>query len=65
MQTVLTAKQAAQELLEHIPEKASWDDIMYKMYVRQKIDQGLKDLEEGRVVSHDEARHQLLGNRHV
>lgn len=60
MQTTQTAKQVAKELLDHLPEQASWDDIMYELYVRQKIEQGLKDIEEGRVVSHEEAKRQLL-----
>lgn len=62
MQSAQTAKQAAKELLDHLPEQASWDDIMYELYVRQKIEQGLKDIEEGRIVSHEEAKRQLLGN---
>jgi len=28
----------AEELINHLPENASWDDLMYNIYVRQKIE---------------------------
>ena len=57
-----SAKQAAKQIIDHLPEQASWDDIMYELYVKQKIEEGLKDAEEGRVVSHEEAKRDLFGN---
>jgi predicted transcriptional regulator len=57
-----TAKQAARQIIELLPEQASWDDIMYELYVKQKIENGIKAVEEGRVLSHDEAKKLLLGN---
>lgn len=57
-----TAKQAARQIIEQVPEQASWDDIMYELYVKQKIEKGIKAVEEGRVVSHDEAKKRLLSN---
>lgn len=57
-----TAKQAAQQIIDHVSDQASWDDIMYELYVKQKIETGLNDVEAGRVVSHEEAKTRLLGN---
>lgn len=57
-----TAKQAAQKLLEQVPDQATWDDIMYELYVKQKIEDGLKAVAEGRTVSHEEAKRRLLGD---
>ena len=45
-----TPKEAARQLIDHLPDKASWDDIMYELYVKQKIEEGLKDAAEGRVI---------------
>lgn len=56
-----TAKQVAQKLIEHLPDQASWDDIMYRIYVKQKIEIGLADVRAGRTVSHDEVKAELLG----
>lgn len=57
-----TAKQAARQIIEHLPEQASWDQIMYQLYVKQKIEAGLADVRAGRTVSHDEVKAELLGD---
>ena len=49
----------AQRLVEQLPEQASWDDLMYEIYVRQTVDRGIADADAGRVVSHDEAMRRL------
>ncbi len=57
-----TAKQAARQMIDQVPDQASWDDIMYELYVKQKLEKGLKAVEEGRTVSHEEAKRRLLGS---
>ena len=54
-----SAKQATQQLLERLDENVTFEDIMYEVYVLQKIERGLRDVEEGRVVSHEEAKQKL------
>ncbi|MDP9359972.1 MAG: hypothetical protein M3P29_00835 [Acidobacteriota bacterium] len=54
-----TAKQTVQKILEVLPDGASFEDIQYHIYVRQKVEQGLADEEAGRVVTHDEAMRRL------
>jgi len=49
-------KQEAHLLLEKLPEKATWDDLMYQIYVRQTIEAGIKDSDEGRTVDVKEVR---------
>ena len=46
-------KKAAARLVRQLPESASWDDLMYEILVRQKIEAGLADLHAGR--KHDNA----------
>lgn len=55
-----SAKQAAKQIIDHLPEQASWDDIMYELYVKQKIEKGLHAIEQGQTVSHEEAKSRLL-----
>lgn len=52
-------KREAQRLVEQLPEQASWDDLMYEIYVRQAVERGIADADAGRVVSHDEAMARL------
>lgn len=49
-----TVKDAMMELARQLPQESTWDDVMQRIYVRQKIEAGLKDLEDGRTVSHEE-----------
>ncbi|MHB8843884.1 MAG: hypothetical protein ACYC7L_03970 [Nitrospirota bacterium] len=53
-------KDEAKKLIEKLPDSATWDDIMYELYVKQKIAAGLKAADDGRVVSHEEAKKRLL-----
>ncbi len=55
------AKNAARQIIDHLPEQATWDDIMYELYVKQKIEEGLADIEAGRTVPHEEVKAELLG----
>lgn len=49
-------KQEARRLVENLPEEATWDDLMYQIYVRQAIEAGLEDSEAGRTVDVKEVR---------
>ncbi len=52
-------KSQAREVLDSLPDHSSWDELMYRLYVRQKIDAGLKDVSEGRTISVDEVRNRF------
>lgn len=52
-------KSEARRLVEQLPDDATWDDLMYEIYVRQAIESGLKDSQEGRTVPVAEVRRQL------
>lgn len=49
-------KQEAHYLVENLSENATWEDLMYKIYVRQAIESGLKDSEAGRIFDVKEVR---------
>lgn len=55
-------KADALKLVRNLPGNASWDDLMYRIYVRQKIDAGLTDIRAGRVVSHEAMRKEFIGH---
>jgi predicted transcriptional regulator len=54
-------KEQAIELIKSLPEDSTLEDIHYHLYVCQKIEHGLKAIEEGRVVSQDEAERRVEG----
>jgi len=49
-----TAKEEVRRLLGVIPADASFEDIQYHIYVRQKVERGLQEVEQGKVVSQEE-----------
>ena len=51
-----TAKDEAIKMIARLPEEVSWDEIMYKIYVKRKIEEGLKAADEGRTVPHEEVK---------
>jgi predicted transcriptional regulator len=52
-------KSLAMKLVRTMPENATWDDLMYRVYVSQKIEAGLSDLKAGRKHSHDDIKRQF------
>ena len=43
-------KEGLAEISASLPENASWDEVMYRLNVRQKIESGMADVRSGRVV---------------
>ncbi len=54
-----TAKDDVRKILDQLPEDASFEEIQYHIYVRQKVLKGLQDVEEGRAVSQNEAAQRM------
>ncbi len=52
-------KQEAHRLVENLEEDATWDDLMYQIYVRQAVDAGLEDSQAGRTIDVEEIRAKL------
>lgn len=52
-------KQATLKLVQRLSDDASFEDIQYQLYVLQQIEEGLKDVEEGRTIPHAEVREQM------
>ncbi|NQT41258.1 MAG: hypothetical protein HQ581_27470 [Planctomycetes bacterium] len=54
-----STKQAVIEMIERLPDDASVADIMAELYFRQKVDEGLRQLDAGEGVDHEEAKRRL------
>ncbi len=48
MPTTADVKRHARQLVEQLPDNATWDDLMYEIYVRQAIEAGIKDSDADR-----------------
>jgi predicted transcriptional regulator len=48
-------KEAVIRLVQSLPDDCTVEDIQYHLYIREKVEGGLQAIEEGRVVSEEEA----------
>jgi predicted transcriptional regulator len=60
MRTVSAVKEEALKLVDGLPDGASWEDLIYQLYVRKKIERGIDAADQGRVASHEEVKKQFL-----
>jgi hypothetical protein len=49
-------KEQARLLIERLSPDATWDDLMYQIYVRQAIESGIADSDAGRTLSVSDVR---------
>ena len=54
-----TAKEEVMQILKDLPDSSTLEEIQYHLYVRQKIQRGLKDVEEGRTYTQDEVEKRM------
>jgi len=52
-------KQNSIRLIEQLPDESSYEDILERILFIQKVDSGLDDIREGRIVSHEEVKNRL------
>lgn len=52
-------KEEAARLIANLPDDATWEDLMYEVFVRQEIEAGIADADAGRTFSTDELRRQF------
>ena len=52
----LPVKEQARRLVETLADDATWDDLMYRIYVRQAIEAGMRDSDADRTLGVSEVR---------
>ena len=55
-------KQQVIRMIEALPEEITVEDIMAELYFKQQVDAGLKELDEGKGIPHEEVEKRLLGD---
>jgi hypothetical protein len=54
-----TLKQEALESLRHLPDNADIDEIMYRLYVIDKLRKSREAIEHGDTISHEELKREI------
>ncbi len=52
-------KQEVIKLVESLPETATLDDIMAELYFKMQVDAGLRELDEGKGITHEEVEKRI------
>ena len=52
-------KQDVIAMIQLLPDDCDYEDIMAEIYFKKKVTKGLQDIEQGRTLSHDEAKRRL------
>jgi predicted transcriptional regulator len=65
MHPTQTPKAQAHDLIDQLPDDASWDDLMYRLELHASIERGLTDSEAGRVTSQEEVERLLTRTRQL
>lgn len=52
-------KREVMQLIKRMPEKISVDDILYEIFVQMKIEKGIKQLDQGKGLTHEQAKKKL------
>jgi len=45
-----SVKAQAHKLVDNLPDSATWEDVMYRIYVRETVEAGIKDSDAGRTI---------------
>jgi hypothetical protein len=54
-----TLKQEALESLQRLPDDADIDEIMYRLYVIDKLRKSREAIERGEVISHEDLKREI------
>ena len=52
-------KDQVKRVIDALPEGATLDDIMHALYIKAKFERGDREIEEGKGISHVEAKKRL------
>lgn len=55
------SKAKLESLFKELPENVDTEEVMYRLYLLQKIEAGERDIQEGRTLSHKDAMERLSG----
>lgn len=59
---MMTAKEKALDLISRLPDDTTWQDIMYRLHVSRKIEEGRQAADQGCTIPHDEVKRLFARN---
>ena len=59
MATTLSAKETSLSLTKKLDDDVTYEDIMCELHFLQKIERGLRDVEEGKTIPHEQVKEEI------
>ena len=53
-------REEIRKMLDTLPDDASWEDIQYSIYVRERIERGLREAAEGKIIDQEEIDRRMI-----
>lgn len=54
-----SAKDTVRAVLDRLPDDCTFEDVLYHLYVHQKLEAGLADAAAGRLIPHERVAEEL------
>ena len=55
----MSTKEAIIEMINRLPDNVTVSDVMAELYFRQKVDEGLRQLDAGKGIPHSQVKKKL------
>jgi len=55
----ITIKESAQQIIAGLPDDVTWDEIQYRLYLKEMIDEAEAEIAAGNIVSLEEVEESL------
>lgn len=55
----MTVKEAAEQLIAGLPDDVTWEEIQYRIYLRQVVDESETQIAQGQGLTQDEVEERL------
>lgn len=54
-----TVKEEVRRMIESLPDDATWEDVQYSIYVRERIERGRREAADGKILDEDEVERRM------
>ena len=54
-----TVKEEFRRMIESLPDDATWEDVQYSIYVRERIERGRREAADGEILSEDDVERRM------
>lgn len=59
MENIMINKQEILEVISQLPDKVNLEEVIEALYVLAKMQQGMKDIEKGQLITHEELKKEV------